>query len=177
MKFLAAITTAVTILASPISAATLSTFDVEGSFSGGQLGSVDFTIRVSGDFSSSITSTPVSSSTLSSSNIANFDESDVGGLNFEYFDSVGTLDIFGQDYRGVRSNETTFVLRIFNVLFNPNAIVFADSIGSQSSFGEPTLISFSVSEIAAVPLPAGLPLLAGSLLAFGLLRKRTVKAA
>ncbi|MDX1785798.1 MAG: hypothetical protein R3210_06685 [Roseovarius sp.] len=162
------------------SATTLSaaTYNVFGSFSGGQLGFVKFDFSVTGDFSTDIpeTDTGLIINSITSTVVGGDPFPVGGGYGFRYYSTQDML-VFGgraSGVGGISSPYTDFGLLIEDLSAKPWISKVVDSLDSESGNAFPNIDTGTVT-LAPVPLPAGLPLLLSGLVGMAGLRMRKRK--
>nr|WP_309502454.1 hypothetical protein [uncultured Roseovarius sp.] len=162
------------------SATTLSaaTYNVFGSFSGGQLGFVKFDFSVTGDFSTDIpeTDTGLIINSITSTVVGGDPFPVEGGYGFRYYSTGDTLVFGGRatEVGGVSSGHTDFRLLIRDLSAKPWISNLVDSLDSESGLADLNTGTVTVT-LAPVPLPAGLPLLLSGLVGMAGLRMRKRK--
>ena len=165
---------------------TIFTYDIEGSFSGGELGDVDFDFTLKGDFTSSIPSrfSDITINKLTSSVVAGDPIPLSSALTFVYTKSLSSdvLTISPSPSNNLSASYGTNFVRMQFLNFSTAPVLsdLLDSAAPSLTYGTPTMNRFSVtlSDVvipAVVPLPATLPMLITGLLA-GLFCARQRKA-
>jgi len=154
------------------------TYNVFGSFSGGQLGFVKFDFSVTGDFSTDIpeTDTGLIINSITSTVVGGDPFPIEGGYGFRYY-STGDSLVFGgrkSGVTGISGLDTDFGLLIRDLSAKPWISDLVDSLDSESGYAFPNTDTFTVT-LAPVPLPAGLPLLLSGLVGMAGLRMRKKK--
>lgn len=169
------------------SLATAATFNIAGTFGGGQLGDVVFDFDVEGDFTDNIFfndvvirgTASVTVNTLTSSALGGSFVPD-GGLSFSYA-LPGDAFLFGgaMNGGGVTGGTTDFLVSISNFLNGPiSASIVFDAISTSPSLFRPRPFRdapITVTEqiiVSEVPLPAGVWLLLSGLVGVSGLKRR-----
>ena len=161
---------------SSIAPASAATFDIQGSWTGGEFGLVTYDITITGDFSGNISETLVDSSSFTSSTIMPLNESNFSGVGFNYstLGSVLTIGGLNGTLNGVgnsTASRTDFEISIADFLTGPRVISLF-TIDQRSFVAASTPLSLTTSEVNAVPIPASGVLLF-SCLGFLALRARS----
>ncbi len=151
--------------------ATAATYQFTGGWSGGKLGTVEFDITITADFT-----TPIMNGTAGltisklTSSVLGGDFVPDGGLGYTNYPTYDWFYIGGlvTGVTGVLSNTTDFTLSIYNYANGPTIRDYnvADSLSGKPGLGDPSQTSLQVTLVppppAPVPLPAsGLLLIAG----------------
>jgi hypothetical protein len=154
------IATTVMALGLMLTSASAATYNVVGSFGGGQLGTVSFDLTIDGDFTSFIgtTANGLTINSLSSST-AGTPFSLTGGLGYAFFPDFDILVLGGlqDDLGGLSADSTDFYIRIIGFTSANPTFMFDlfDSLATTPALGFPRGIGVSVTEVSVVPLPAG----------------------
>lgn len=151
------------------SATSAATYNIAGGASGGKLGNVVFDFTISNDFGATFSDTSIglTINTLTSSVVAGSPFPIAGGLGYNYNSSIDRLNIGGLN-AGTQNvvsftNDFYFIINGFTGL-SPSFGGYADFRADSGFISSPFAFAFgSVTEIAPVPLPAGLPLLLAGL--------------
>lgn len=150
---------AATVLSVSASVATAASFNIIGSFGGGQLGFVNFDVDITNVFDADILDTTdgltINSST--SSVVAGDPFPISGGYGYSYVLSEDTLRIGGlsDGVGSSNSNNTDFIFRIRDFTSSPFVDIVIDSDASISQSNEfPPEFSVTVTGVNPVPLPA-----------------------
>ena len=159
--------------------ASAATYNIIGSYSGGQLGDVKFDITIDADFTSDIFSTDagLTINSLTSSVVDPF--LIAGGLGYDFRASGGVLSIGGLKSGAnaivFNTDDFRFVIRSF-----PSAPIFfavVDTRATTIGFASGLNAAVKVTDVSAVPLPAGGFLLLTGLLAAAGVGHRKKRAA
>jgi len=169
----------IAVLAFVLPAATsATTINVAGVIGGGQLGTVNFDIAFTADFTvnhfDETAGVVVNSLTSTAFPGENPFALTPGPISFTYHTITGFFIFGGGASNVLNSDDTDIFVQIFNPLSTPNNIAAADSLATTASRADGLNIFVTVTEIAAIPLPAGLPLLLSAIVGMaGLKRIRT----
>ena len=167
------------VVASVSSAKAVTTYNISGSFSGGQLGLVSFDFDITADFSTGIgdTSDGLVINTLTSTVVAGdpflTTGSFSGPIQYQYYNTGGfdTLLLGGGDVSAVSGTATDFSILINNLSTAPSIGSIVDSWSGSNDFAFPEQSDLTVTRVEpdVIPLPAGgLLLMTGLLVAAGL---------
>lgn len=155
------------------------TFNIVGSFSGGQLGDVSFDLTIDADFSSIIfpsTDSGLTINSMTSSVVAG----DPFPLTMPLTYAYGVDDrllIGGGNPQIFPGNTTDFFFLIDDLTSSPAVIQIVDTLASSTDIGRDLSGSVTVTELNPVPLPAGGFLLLTGLLVVAVVRGRKKRAA
>ncbi len=161
-------------------AASAATFNVAGVFGGGQLGIVNFDFTVTADFTVDHTDETVGF-TVNSLTSPLFPGQDPFGLTqnpiaFTYFSAVDRLIFGGGVVTSLAQSETDFSIVIAGILTPQFVITGRDSLASSPFLSGNLNIFATITKVAAVPVPMGLPLLLSGIAGLaGLVRIRKSK--
>ncbi len=144
-------------------AASAATINVTGLFAGGQLGTVNFDISFTADFTVDH-SNETAGVTVNSLTSTVFPGDDpfaltTGPIAFTYHTATGFFIFGGGNPNLLAATDTDFFVRVDNPLTTISHTAAIDSLASLPSTANGLNIFATVTTIAAVPLPAGLPLL------------------
>ncbi|WP_299849193.1 hypothetical protein [uncultured Roseovarius sp.] len=163
-------------------AVSAATFNVAAVFGGGQLGIVNFDFTITADFTVDHTDETVGL-TVNSLTSPLFPGQDPFGLTqnpigFTYFSAVDRLIFGGGVVNSLAQSETDFSIVIDDFLTPQFVVTGRDSLASSPFVSGNLNIFATVTKVAAVPLPLGLPLLLSGLAGLaGLVRIRKSKQA
>lgn len=155
------------------------TFNIVGSFNGGQLGDVSFDIEITGDFTSDIadTASGLTINSLSSSVVGGDPFSVSGGLEYTYTSVRDRLIIGGasNSVGRISGDETDFLVVIFDLFNSPRTLLAFDTYAQQTETSGDLRNSVKVEQVSpsAVPLPASLPLLFAGVVGMAALRRKS----
>ena len=156
------------------------TYNISGSFSGGQLGTVNFDFDVTADFTANIMNSPsgLSINSITSTMVSGDPFPIAGGYVYSYVVNTDTFSFGGlaNGVNGINSTMNDFHAMISDFTTNPS-IYIEDTLSSQSDIGFPSSGTVAVKALAPVPLPAGLPLLLSGLAGVAGLRMRRKRRA
>lgn len=143
--------------------ASAATINITGLFAGGQLGTVNFDIDFTADFTVDHF-TETAGITVNSLKSTVFPGEDpfaltTGPISFTYHQATGFFIFGGGDANILLQSDTDFFIRADNPLTSISHTAALDSLASIPSTANGLNVFVTATQVAAVPLPAGLPLL------------------
>ncbi|GAA3873994.1 VPLPA-CTERM sorting domain-containing protein [Celeribacter arenosi] len=163
---------AAAVLFASVTSSFAATYNVVGDFFGANLGDVSFDLTITADFSGNIadTSAGLTINSLTSTVV------DLSAFPLQYnYNALGDEFAIGGGIIGLDDLRPDLLVIVSNFLTAPAFYHVIDV--NDAYFGSPTGGSLSVTEVPAVPLPAGGVLLLSGLVGFGALRRRKGRTA